>query len=296
MKTHVRTDELNLRAGPSLQAPILAVLQKGQEVELTGAPRANGFVAVRVELAGQTTQGHVWTAFLEGLPIGPATPAAVSPQPVHLKPPSPIRRSDSTGHAYPLFEPDQPAGRGDTVEASDLIELLRWLRVQEHQRYQPKGSTTYCNVYAYDYCYLANVYLPRVWWLPPSLRAFERGEQVPVDYPATVGELSANMLFRWLDGWSAQFGWARATSLDELQDAANAGEVAVICGRRDQDSAPGHISIVAPETNDLRAKREAERVSLPVQSQAGATLLEYGLGDAWWTGKQFAEIGFWRHA
>lgn len=213
----------------------------------------------------------------------PRTPTAV-----HLKPPSPIRRADPWGHAYPLHEPDQP-----TREAS-LLGLIRWLAVEQHQRYRPKLSTTYCNVYAHDFCYLAGVYLPRVWWQQHAVEAFERGEEPSAEYGATVGELSANALFRWLERWSSNFGWRRAQSLDELQDAANAGEVAVICAHRKVESEPGHISVVVPET-ELQAQRREGRVVVPVQSQAGARPSQHAVGDPWWSGAQFQTAGFWRH-
>ena len=61
-----------------------------------------------------------------------------------------------------------------------LLEIVNYLDSANtsHLRYKPKSRTTYCNIYAYDYCYLAGVFLPRTWWTGPALRRMRDGESL----------------------------------------------------------------------------------------------------------------------
>ena len=76
------------------------------------------------------------------------------------------------------------------------------------------------------------------------------------------------------------------------------GAIGLIVARRKEDGRSGHIVVVLPESDALRARRNAAgEVVAPVQSQAGATNFERSLGRAgWWNGEQFAESAFWLHA
>jgi hypothetical protein len=84
-------------------------------------------------------------------------------------------------------------------------------------------------------------------------------------------------------------------SVDELQQAANLGQVCIIAAQRTNLNAPGHIVAVVPETAQHTASHTDSRVSVPLQSQAGATNFRYG-GRIWWLGTQFRRFGFWIHA
>ena len=67
-------------------------------------------------------------------------------------------------------------------------------------------------------------------------------------YGTTVSELNANSLYNWLEEFGSDFGWRRTLDVTELQNAANAGQVALICGQRTELNQPGHICLVVPET------------------------------------------------
>ena len=51
-----------------------------------------------------------------------------------------------------------------------IRDLIRKLDVTSSLRYQRTIEDTYCNVYSFDYCLHANVYLPTVWWTEDSLK------------------------------------------------------------------------------------------------------------------------------
>ena len=72
--------------------------------------------------------------------------------------------------AKSLDEPNPPGRQGTTPEElrDELDAIVDYLAVDKpsHVRYQPHDGLTFCNIYAHDYCHLAGVYLPRVWWTP----------------------------------------------------------------------------------------------------------------------------------
>jgi hypothetical protein len=71
-----------------------------------------------------------------------------------------------------------------------------------------------------------------------------------------------------------------------------------VFARRKEDGKSGHVSLVVPEPQGIRARRDsAGEVIAPLQSQAGARNFRFGTGVAnWWNGEQFAESAFWIHA
>jgi len=205
------------------------------------------------------------------------------------------RRSLTTGRAYPLGELDRPTRASAT--AAELERIVRYLNVEAHARYARTPSNTFCNVYAYDYCYLAGVYLPRVWWTSLALMNLAAGQTVPAKYGITVQELNANALYVWLRDHGAAYVWTRAASLDQLQTAANAGQVSLICAQRTVLSKPGHIAAVVPESAPPQiAERTGTQVRLPLQSMAGARNFCFScVPGKWWEGAQFQAFGFWIH-
>ncbi|MCY1296150.1 hypothetical protein D9M69_512080 [compost metagenome] len=109
--------------------------------------------------------------------------------------------------------------------------------------------------------------------------------------------MRADDLYRWLLDFGALFGWRRATSVSELQHAANGGGVGIICADREAEGRSGHITIVVPENQEQRAKRNASGVlEQPLQTQAGERNKRYGSsGSNWWLGKQFIDHVFFVH-
>ncbi len=229
-------------------------------------------------------------------------PPAQSVQPVHLR----ENRADITrrfdgGRAFPLGEPGRPRRTSDDAgeRVTQLRAIIDYLDSASpgHLRYKPRGSTTFCNIYAYDLCTLAGAYLPRVWWTDAAIMRMARGETVPVRYGETVRELNANALHDWLEDHGPAFGWVREIDLTTLQAAANAGEVCLIVAKRRDLNQSGHITAVVPEHEDFVARRDAAGgVIRPVESQAGVSNFRYAVNDrAWWLNSRFQSSAFWRH-
>ena len=291
----VRATELNLRSAPRV-APSnrIGLLARGHEVELLEKVNAHWW-RVRTQLSGVEVTGYVAAAYLVEAEALPALAAADDLVPVHLFSQGPVKRSVAAQRAFALNEPDQPRRAADSPNerARQLIAIVQWLRVDQSARYLPKGSTTYCNIYAYDYCYLGNAYLPRVWWSAKAINALLKGERVEAVYGKTVYELNANSLHRWFEEFGGRFGWRRTVDLTSLQDAANAGAVCIISGQRVDVNTPGHICAVVPEHDANQATRTpAGQVKIPLQSNAGARNFQFG-GKVWWTAAKFKSFSFW---
>ncbi|MBX0293212.1 hypothetical protein K3G63_22395 [Hymenobacter sp. HSC-4F20] len=294
--------EANLRASPRLLTTnILTQLRQGQVVQRLPAAvnQPSGWLHVRVELPGAPSLEGFVKAFLlqkaAGTTAAPAAPALALPE-AHLAASGPVTRAQTGRRAYSLREAAQPARPGPTAQdkAQQLTRILEFLDVEHSARYKPGSGLTYCNIYAHDYCHLAGAYLPRVWWRPTALAQLLAGTCVEAQYGATVLELNANSLYNWLEEFGPAFGWRRTFSATELQQGANAGRVALVCGQRTELNQPGHICAVVPELPRYPAARHGTEVTIPLQSQAGARNFRYG-GHAWWQSRQFARFGFWLH-
>ena len=193
----------------------------------------------------------------------------------------------------------RPATRTPVAAAriGQLQALADWLGVESSERYARTPTLTFCNVYAADYCYLADAYLPRVWWTDSALLRLGAGEQVPVRYGDTVREMRADDLFAWLVDMGPRFGWRRVFDATALQDTANGGGVGLICADRAAEGRPGHITVVVPEDAAHHAVRDADgHVVQPLQTQAGAVNRRFGSAGAnWWLGSEFRDRGFFTH-
>lgn len=304
---------LRVRREPRISQPaqknVVGNLPDGHEVRaITGTP-VNGFIEIEASLDGALLRGFSSAKYLEpaDTPRGEPAPApaqAASSIPAVAMPRragSVTRRRDSPG-AHSLNEPGQPGRTGTTPDAlrEELAAIVDWLAVEtpRHLRYQPRNGATFCNVYAHDYCHLAGVYLPRVWWTPRALLRIAAGEEVQPLIGHTIAEMRANDLFRWLREFGPGFGWRQTGTPTKLQAEVNQGAVGVIVARRKVDGQSGHIAAVVPETDTERARRNAAgEVAAPLQSQAGSRNFRYGTGTQnWWNGEQFAESAFWLHA
>ena len=293
----VTAPSLNLRSAPRVvPTNRIATLPQGHRIEKL-ADAGPDWWNVRTTLAGATLEGFAASRFLGDEVPAPATAAGVAE--VHLTTDRPdVTRAVTTGRAFPLGEPDRPRRDGQSADARvrQLHEIIDYLDVETHARYQKTPGATYCNIYAYDFCYLAGAYLPRVWWTSRALVDLAAGRSVAVKYDDTVRELNANALHDWFADFGGQFGWRRKADLDQVQQAANAGGIGVIVAQRTDLGRSGHIVIVVPETESASAKRIEERVHLPLQSQAGTTNSCCSCGTSrWWTGQQFRSFGLWAH-
>jgi predicted chitinase len=311
--THrVIATQLNLRSEPQVSPrTLVATLPQGTPVERLGDAGVDGWSEIRTLFDQRMARGVVASRFLQPLVEAAAAPPALPLEPV-AEPPLPeahlsegrrdVTRIRDGGRAHPLGEAGMPRRNGHLAEtlARNLNRIVDYLGSDSpsHLRYRPRSTSTYCNIYAHDYCYLARAYLPRTWWTDTALQRLRAGERVEAAYGNTVRELTANQLLEWLDDHGPGFGWVRVFELDELQAAANNGEVCVIVARRQDLNSPGHIAAVVPETDAVSAERDgAGRVTGPVQSQAGRTNVSRGLSPGrWWTHSRYRDFAFWRHA
>ncbi|MFY9962310.1 hypothetical protein [Pseudomonas sp. Hg5Tf] len=313
-RVETREGMLRVRSEPSIsdppQANVIGHLPDGHPVRAVAKKAQGGFREVQTSLAGALLHGFVSQKFLVAAPdlddIPVVAPAVSSPSTgvvavlMPRKPGRVTRRADTAG-AHSLNESGQPARQGTSPDElrGELAAIIKWLAVDSsaHKRYQPHSGLTFCNIYCHDYCHLAGVYLPRVWWTSKAVIALAKGNQVEPLIGDTIFEMRANDLFRWLRDFGADFGWRQTGTLSKLQQAANQGGIGLIVARRKEEGRSGHIVAVVPETPTFSARRDsAGEVIAPLQSQAGASNFSYGTGKAnWWNGEQFAESAFWVH-
>lgn len=205
------------------------------------------------------------------------------------------RRASAGKRAFPLGEPGRPSRPGGDLRG-EVRTIIDWLNVPISPRYSP-DTATYCNIYAADFCYLAGVYLPRVWWTTQALKKLKLGATVATVYGDTVAEMRADDLYAWLSEFGPSFGWSRVNDASSLQTCANAGGIGIVCADRAAPGLPGHISVVVAETEHVQAVRSpGGAVLVPVQSQAGARNFKESSGTgAWWADARFQGYGFWTH-
>lgn len=328
-KVKSTTTGLNLRSEPVVprnnsKSNVKAVLPNGHELTWVSGKATDKWIEVETNLNGAYFKGFVSAEFLELLKGKTPTTTRTVPQvsnfvntpveaPVVTVPVTEfkavymprkagsITKRSEPANAYSLNEPGQPArGTGPDPAAlkQSLIEIVKWINVEKNsnKRYQPGSNSTFCNIYAHDYCYLAGVYFPRVWWTPMALVKITKKEAVEPLYGNTIQEMRANDLSRWLKDFGEMFGWRQTGDLNKLQNAANTGGVALIIARRVEEGRSGHVTIVIPEVSASAKRDAAGNVTSPLQSQAGTTNFNMSTGKPdWWLGPQFAEHSFWIH-
>ncbi|MDH3530275.1 MAG: SH3 domain-containing protein, partial [Acidobacteriota bacterium] len=287
MSYRVNSLSLNFRSAPVVKpGNRIAVLNRGHAVtKLADVPDDPNWWQISVILHDQTLTGFVANRYLIASADFVEEPAAGGVREVHLKENRPdITRNRDGGRAYPLGEPGRPGRPSNSNDKpGDLGRIIDYLGVAGHARYIKHGSTTYCNIYAHDYCYLAGTFIPRVWWTRDAIAKLNAGLQVAPEYGETVRELTANSLTDWFEDYGAKFGWRWTQDLTECQEAANDGEVVIIVAQRKQLERSGHICAAVPETAAHRAQWTNSKVVRPLQSQAGAVNFEYRANTKWWT-------------
>ena len=315
LEVNVKDSPLRLHSEPKIQkapgANVIAHLPDGHLVRQISSALVRGFAEVETQLHGGTFRGFAAAKSLVPVPDDaesfaiapvPSQPASGVVAVLAPRTPGSITRRTGIAGAQSLNEPDQPGRSGQTPEElrNDLAAIVDYLAVDRvsHKRYQPRPGVTFCNIYAHDFCHLAGLYLPRVWWTPDAIEKLAGGQTVAPRLGSTIDEQRANDLFRWLNGFGPRFGWRRAGTLTELQTEVNVGCVGLVIARRKLEGRSGHIVIVVPETADERARRDnSGEVIAPLQSQAGASNFRYGTGTLrWWAAEQFADSAFWLHA
>jgi hypothetical protein len=306
---------LRVRSEPKIGSPptanVIAQLPDGHPVRAVTGTKVRNFLEIETSLVGAHIHGFASADFLtpapgvNEIPIvqpAPAPPATGIVEVFMPRPAGLITKRTAIAGAHSLNEPDMPTRRGTTPDElrASLGEVIDYLATDKpaHKRYQPRSGLTFCNIYAHDYCFLAGVFLPRVWWTPGAIERLTRGETVEPLIENTIMEMRANDLFRWLRDFGPRFGWRQTGTPTKLQQEASQGAIGLIVARRKQDGKSGHIVAVVPETETEHAVRNAAgEVTRPLQSQAGAVNFRRGNSTLnWWKGDQFAESAFWLHA
>ena len=309
--THrVAAAALNLRSKPDTRpSSRIASLPQDTRVEQLGEAAAPGWVSVRTMLNGVLREGLVSARYLAPLPQGGAAFAIatevlidIALPPARMTAGGPeITRLRDGGRLYPLGEAGRPgvSASNPAAQVEQLLAIVAWLDCENpgHLRYQAKAGANHASTYVGDYCDLAGVYLPRVWWTGPALARIAQEQRVELAYDRTVRELSTNGLFDWLSDHGTDFGWHREVDLIMLQEAANAGEVCLIVAKsRDLDRA-GHIVAVVPEHAGCRARRDKDGdVLRPAESHCAARNVRCATArTAWWLSAKYRDHAFWRH-
>ena len=230
----------------------------------------------------------------------PAMPEASLPQAGAVKRVDPAGPRSINEPSPPLPAP-MPTRQGATPQerADSLARIVAFLAPDDatHKRYLPSNGTTFCNIYVHDYCHLAGVYLPRVWWNDDALVKIKAGQPITAELGTTVHEVVVNELVGWLGKFAKDFGWRPSSSLTELQTAANDGAVPIIAAQHKLAGHHGHIVAVVPETPPTHAaRRTGGEVTTPLQSQAGAVNFSYGAPlPNFWTSPEHINPQFWIH-
>lgn len=297
MSEHVVTaTKLNVRSA-AFVAPgnVLVALDHGTRVEVLSDTNP-AWWKVSAKLGARVVTGFCAARHLKPAANEPRAEVAGGVRAVDMPPNAGARRDSALFRHCPLGETNLPATPKPDGAAGERIAALHgivdYLNVERSRRYLPTESSTFCNIYAYDFCRAGGAYLPRVWWGQKALLRLVRGETVGINYGKSIYELNANSLYDWLSEWGDDFGWTEAATLTELQDRVNEGRVGVICARRRDTSRSGHITCVVPESGSLSATRAEGRVVQPLQSQAGARNKRY-FQNTWWNSEEYSGVGFW---
>lgn len=317
-RVKVNGNTLRLRSEPKIpkdnpQSNIKASLPNGQLVSWLSGKVSDPWYEVETSFHGAYFKGFVSSQYLELVKDNTVTipviiPAVVNPTSGIVAVWMPAKQGMITKRTAPanassLNEPGQPTRVITNDPAGlkkSLLDIINWLNVDKplNKRYQPGNGSTFCNIYAHDYCHLAGAYFPRVWWTPGAIAKLAKNEIVAPLYDNTIEEMRANNLLRWLKDFGERFGWRQTGNLNSLQGVANSGGIGLIIARRVEEGRSGHVTAVVPESELGSARRDANgNVVSPLQSQAGATNFKFGNPKAgWWLDPKFAEFAFWIHA
>lgn len=179
-----------------------------------------------------------------------------------------------------------------------LHRLIKKLDVKNSLRYQRTPEDTYCNVYSFDYCYFAKVYLPTVWWTDESIEKLKKGVDVPAVFNETVAPIYSSAIHDWFSEWGSSFGWKQMHSLTEIQEKVTSeGGIGIICAKRKTIGLSGHIVPIVPETEKKKAFRENGEVVYPLQSQAGKLNYNYFAKKRrdWWNHVRYSSFVLFYH-
>jgi hypothetical protein len=140
-------------------------------------------------------------------------------KPAELLPSKQSTLNSTRAKCHPMTDETSPFRDLMSVEAKkeSLHRIIRKLDVKNSLRYQRTPQDTYCNVYSFDYCYFAKVYLPTVWWTDESIEMMQNGEVVQAIFNKTVKPIYSSAIHDWFENWGDCFGWKKMTNLTEIQ-------------------------------------------------------------------------------
>ncbi|MFM8362524.1 MAG: hypothetical protein ACKOA4_07485 [Haliscomenobacter sp.] len=300
-KYYVNTARLNVRSTPnSIRNDNIAfILDKYRIVDVSGTVLPDWWEVQFME-GSILVSGFVAARYLLPLSEGPKRTQLVNA--VHFpRDPSSNLNTKNNPHK-PMDVPSIPLRDSSSIDSriKSVHNLVDVLDVANSLRYQPTAKKTFCNIYACDFCYFSGAYLPRVWWYDDSvIERLINQEDVGVRYGVTVREMNANALHDWLQKWGGDFGWIPMKSgVTDFQNLINInGGFGVVCARRRDRKRSGHITVVLPETAEIRSRRVGGDLVSPLQSQAGAQNLKYfsAENEPWWQHSRYDSFGMFFH-
>jgi hypothetical protein len=240
------------------------------------------------------------TVTVASLPLDDGTLSNIQIKEANLLPDPQSRLDSMEMKEKPLMDSTIPyRDLKDTASKKDSIaRIIDKLNVETSLRYQRTVEDTYCNVYAYDYCYFTKVYVPTVWWTPESLEKITQGQDVEAVFEQTVDRIYSSAIHDWFLEWGPNFGWKKMFTAEEIQQKVNAhGGIGIICAKRREKGLSGHIVPVVPETELHKAYRENGVVVYPLQSQAGKLNYNYfsEVRKDWWNDELYTSYVFYYH-
>jgi hypothetical protein len=240
------------------------------------------------------------TVTLASLPLDDHTLSNIQIKEANLLPDLQSRLDSMEMKEKPLMDSSIPFRdlTNPSTKKESIAQLIDKLDVENNIRYQRTVEDTYCNVYSYDYCYFAQVYLPTVWWTPESLEKIIQGQDVEAVFEQTVDRIYSSAIHDWFLEWGPNFGWERISTVDEIQNKVNAnGGIGIICAKRREKGLSGHIVPVVPETDLHKAYRENGIVVYPLQSQAGKLNYNYfaEIRKDWWNDELYSSYVLYYH-
>lgn len=296
-KYSVTASMLNLRSTPTKQdsSNIIGKIQFQHSVELIEKTTPDWW---KVVVIGTPLKGYVSAKYLAILADDSTVYTEIKEANFS---PDPKASLDSKMYMHkPIGDSSIPYRDLSTPDSkkNSIHQLINKLNVASSIRYKRTDTNTFCNIYAYDYCYFCRAYIPRVWWNMSAIKKLLKEEPVEIIYGNTVNELNANALHDWFLDWGDDFGWERFYSVNDLQERINqTGGVGIICVKRKDTNRSGHIVAVVPENDSHKAYRQNGIVIYPLQSQAGAQNFNYfseGKKD-WWHSDNFSSFVFFYH-
>ena len=287
MKYRVATSSLNLRDFPSANdnSTILTQIPFRHTVKLIEKATSDWW---KVRLLNTDKEGFVFSKDIEFVD---ETTDKISDIEVPNFQPGSKGSLDNKEETYkPLGNPAIPFRDLTNVgtKKASINKIIEKLNVEKSIRFQKDEADTYCNIYTFDFCFFAKVYIPRLRWTDKAIVALEKGNEVPVVFEDTVRPFYSNYIYDWFEQSSAVFGWEKINDVDALQKKVNEnGGVGIICAKRFILNKSGHVVVVVPETETEKAFRLDGKVIYPLQSQAGMNNYNYfsEIRADWWDNK-----------